>query len=172
MSEPQSLHVGFDQRSGEMMVYGGTLVGLFLLSLALTRGEPALALAGLAAAAVAYYHFPLIRKSRPQISMTRDGLSLYGLGTLPWKAIDDFRIVDKAVRSIRNAELTVHTRETIEAAVSSEDMLPTAERFMYSAWRHSGPNAVTVKLEPLAASPETIAAAIQAFRSAYGTPSA
>ncbi|CAJ1411882.1 unnamed protein product [Effrenium voratum] len=102
---PQPLMARFDQRSGEMMVYGGGFFGCFVLSVALARGDIALLIVSLALFAVAYHFWPFVRRNTPAVVASSAGLMITGLGTVGWDAIVNATTVDKAVRTIRNTEL-------------------------------------------------------------------
>lgn len=154
---------GYEQRSGEMMVYGGLLVGLFALSVAVPRGSFPILILSLVAFAVAYYHWPMVQKGRAQIAATDKGLMLAGLGVVAWDAIRDIRIMDRAVRTIRNAELQIALSRPLPHALSDADAPGLAQQMMYRVWRVRSPELVVVKLEPLRASPEAIEAAIRPY---------
>ncbi len=115
------LAVPFDQRSGEMMVYGGGFAALFVLSIALARLELAYFLAAFALAGLAFHFVPFVSKRRPALHASGDGLLISGVGLLSWDAIQRAEIINKSVRTIRNAELHLTLSRPLAAALRSPD---------------------------------------------------
>lgn len=160
---PQRLVAPYDQRSGDMMVYGGAMVAAMMAFAAVGRGEAYLFAGALVAGAVAFYHWPLAQKGRTRLIVSRQGLTIDGLGTLKWEAIEDARLFERAVRTIRNAELQVRLNRPIqEALVDGGTPAPFPENWMYRAWRFEMPDVVAVRLEPIAANADLIIAAVEA----------
>ena len=164
-----SLASGYQSQSGEMMVYGGTFFGLFLLLGAVMSGAVALYALSLLMLAGAFHFFPMVRTDRVQLRVAPRGLYLDGLGWLPWTAIRDVRMYDRAVRTIRNTHLELKLAAGIAEVVVAEDRQEPLRDLMTRIWSVSrardGTEAalVTVKLEPLTASPEEILAAIRRY---------
>jgi len=154
--------IRYESGNGEMMVYGGSLLGLFLLSLAVTRFDGILLLAAIAAFGVAYYYAPLTFRRHPPLQVSPEGFYIEGLGLLPWSKIAGIRIYNKAVRNIRNAELYLILHAPIEKAVVREREPESWRRYMYSVWKPVSEGELTVKLEPLAVSPEQLGDVIRA----------
>lgn len=159
---PQPLVARFDQRSGEMMVYGGGFFGLFVLSVALARGDIALLIISLALFAVAYHFWPFVRRHSPAVVASSAGLMISGLGTVAWDAIVNATTVDKAVRTIRNTELHLTLGKSLDKALVEEDMGGLQRRLMVQIWRYNQ-DTLVIRLEPLDVSPEPILEAVQAF---------
>ncbi len=159
---PQPLMARFDQRSGEMMVYGGGFAGLFILSVALARGDIALFIISVALFAVAYHFWPFVRRNTPAVVASSAGLMITGLGTVAWDAIVNATTVDKAVRTIRNTELHLTLGRSLDKSLAQEDMGGLQRRLMVQIWRYHK-DTLVIRLEPLDIAPEPILEAIQAF---------
>lgn len=158
----RAFSTGFEQRSGEMMVYGGVLVGLFALSVAIPRESFALFVVSAVAFAVAYYHWPLVQRTRAQLAVAERGFAVAGLGVISWDAIRTADIVERAVRSIRNAELHLSLSRPLPLALVEAERPSLARQLMYRVWRVPQPDRIVIKLEPLHASPEEIVAVVRA----------
>lgn len=158
----QAFSTGFKQRSGERMVYGGILVGLFALSVAILQESLTLFAVSAVAFAVAYYYWPLVQRTRAQLAVAERGLALTGLGVISWDAIRTADIIDQAVRSIRNAELHLSLSRPLPLALARTERPSLGRQLMYRVWRVPQPDKVVIKLKPLHASPEEIQAVVRA----------
>jgi len=161
---PQPLVVRFDQRSGEMMVYGGGFFSLFTLSVALARGDIALLVVAFLLFGVAFHFWPFVRRKEPALVASSAGLKITGLGTLAWDAINDASLVDKAVRTIRNSELHLSLTRPLEEALVEEDMGGIMRRLMTQIWRYKG-DEIILRLEPLDVTADLILETAQRFLS-------
>lgn len=161
---PQPLVARFDQRSGEMMVYGGGFFSLFTLSVALARGDIALLFVALLLFCVAFHFWPFVRSKDPALVVSSAGLKVTGLGTLAWDAISDASMVDKAVRTIRNSELHLSLSRPLEAALVEENMGGIARRLMTQIWRYKD-DKIILRLEPLDVTSDPILETVQRFLS-------
>lgn len=166
---PASLATTYQRQSGEMMVYGGTFFGLFLLLGGVMSGEPALYILSILLLGAAFHFFPMVQLDRAQMRIEPRGLYLDGMGWLPWTAIRDVRMYNRSVRTIRNAHLELKLAGSVEDVVTSEDKQDALRDLMTKVWSVSrapdGTQAglVTIKLEPLQKSPEEILAAIRRY---------
>lgn len=161
---PQPLVARFDQRSGEMMVYGGGFFSLFTLSVAVARGDIALLFVALLLSGVAFHFWPFVRQSEPALVTSSAGLKVTGLGTIAWDAIAEASLVDKAVRTIRNSELHLTLSRPLEDALVEENRGGLARRLMTQIWRYKE-NKIILRLEPLNVSADPILEAVQYFLS-------
>jgi len=161
---PQPLVARFDQRSGEMMVYGGGFFSLFTLSVALARGDIALLVVAFLLFGVAFHFWPFVRRKEPALVASSAGLKITGLGTLAWDAINDASLVDKAVRTIRNSELHLSLTRPLEEALVEEDMGGIMRRLMTQIWRYKG-DEIILRLEPLDVTADLILETAQRFLS-------
>jgi len=161
-ASPQPLMARFDQRSGEMMVYGGGFFGVFVLSVAIGRGDVALGVVALMLFAVAFHFWPFIRRNEPALIASSAGLEVTGLGVIAWDGIKDAVLIDKAMRTIRNSELHLTLGRPLEAALSVDKRGDLARRLMVQIWRHKD-DTLVVKLEPLDMPPEPILETVQGF---------
>ncbi len=160
----QPLVARFDQKSGEMMVYGGGFFSLFTLSVALARGDLVLLVVAVLLFGVAFHFWPFVRRSDRALVLSSAGLQITGLGTLAWDAIEEASLVDKAVRSIRNCELHLSLSRPLEAALVEENRGGLARRAMTQVWKPK-PGKIIVRLEPLDVSADIIFETVQSFLS-------
>ncbi len=157
-SAPLTVH--YAKEKGEGIVYGGILIAGVLLLHAITRAPTIATLGALIVLYGALYHWPYVRRDRRAIEISPSGLTLDRLGLLPWNAIAGTEIVDRYLRTIRNSELRVELRRSIETAVENPVQVHPLRRLMYRCWRLTGPQQITVRLNTLDAKPEVIQAAI------------
>lgn len=156
--------VAFDRHAGELLVQGGFLLGAFLLAGAIVRGDVSLLLLALVSGAVGFYHLPAMRSEVPQLSGTPLGLSLDGLGRIPWHCIERVNIREYAVRTIRNAELEIALARPVRECLEPErEQAFPFRNLMMRAWRIENGHTIRVKLEPLRAKPEAVLAAIRRY---------
>ena len=144
------------------MVYGGGFFGLFVLSVAIGRGDTALMIVSLALFAVAYHFWPFVQRNTPAVVASSAGLMIAGLGTVGWDAIMKASTVDKAVRTIRNTELHLTLARPLDESLVEEDEGGLKRRLMVQIWRYKN-DTLVIRLEPLDTAPEPILEAVQAF---------
>lgn len=156
----QALAVRFDPKSGEMAVYGGALVSAFLLSLAVAWWDPAMLIGALICLGGVLYFLPKVMK-RPALVITEHGLFVDGLGVLPWAVISEAEMVDKAIRSIRNAEIYLTLSGPLATVLEPLAKKTVWRQFMFRVWHEQKPGTLMFKMEPLWASPDEIFAAIK-----------
>lgn len=159
---PQPLVARFDQRSGEMMVYGGGFAGFLILTMAIARLDFAFLAISLLLFATAYHFWPFVKRNHRALVASSAGLEIDGLGTLRWEAIAAARTVDKAVRTIRNSELVLDLKMPLETALTQPPTGGLSRRLMVQIWRMKQ-DQLSVRLEPLDISPEEILASVQAY---------
>ncbi|MEQ9518335.1 MAG: hypothetical protein RLN89_02720 [Parvibaculum sp.] len=160
----QPLIVPFDQRSGEMMVYGGGFAALFVLTIALARGELGFYLASLGLALLAFHFLPFVSKKVPALALSSEGIRISGVGVVAWEAIRAAEIINKSVRSIRNAELHLTLTQPLAEATRTPDPGGFGRKLMVQIARVEG-SSLIIKLEPLGTSPEVILASVSSFLS-------
>lgn len=162
ISSPQPLMARIDQRSGEMMVYGGGFFGIFVSSIAVGRGDIVLGALALLLLAVAFHFKPFVQKNAPALIASSAGLEVTGLGIIAWDSIKEAVVIDKAMRTIRNSELHLTLACPLEEALSVEKRGDIARRLMVQIWRYKD-DTLVVKLEPLDVPPEPILETVQGF---------
>tara|TARA_R100000656_G_scaffold16594_1_gene15734 strand:- start:113 stop:628 length:516 start_codon:yes stop_codon:yes gene_type:complete len=163
---PQPLVVPFDQRSGEMMVYGGGFAALFVLSIAIARAAPAYYAASFVLAGIAFHFLPFVSKKTPALVISSAGLKISGVGLLDWRAVKRAEIINKSVRTIRNAELHLTLNRPLAEAVLSPDAEGLIRHLKVQIARREK-DVLIVKLEPLGSSPEAILETVTRFLSQH-----
>jgi hypothetical protein len=166
--EPVAFTVGFNRGQSEGLVFGSLLLGIMFVVTGLVGELPLLAIAGLAPLGIAYWHFPMIEKGRPQLGASEDGLYVERIGFIDWAAI---RMTDVKRTSVRNMELVrldVLLTRSLDDAVSKAQTFPVWKRFMMRNWkrtpREHGRELIAINLHTLAADPEEILSRIRAFK--------
>ena len=157
----QALAVRFDPKGGEMAVYGGALVSAFMLSLAVAWWHIGMLIGSLLCLGIVLYYLPKVLK-RPALVITEHGLFVDGLGVLPWVVVAHAEMVDKAIRSIRNAEIHLTLTGPLDNVLEPLAQKSIWRNYMYKIWSQPNPGSITFKMEPLWASPDEIFSAIKA----------
>lgn len=165
---PMPFTVGFNHGQSAGIVYGSALLGVLFAVIGLVAGLPLLALAGLAPLAMAYWHYPMIEKGKPQLGANEEGLYVERIGFIDWAAI---RMTDVKRTSARNMELVrldVLLTRPLENAVSKAQSFPLWKKFMMRNWkrtpREHGRELIAINLHTLAADPDEILSRIRAFK--------
>lgn len=160
---PATLTVSYAKEKGEGIVYGGVLIAGVLIIYAITRAPTIATLGALLVLYGALYHWPYVRRDRRALEISPSGLVIDRLGRVPWNAISATEVVNRYLRTIRNAELRIDLRRPLGTAVEDAVQVHPLRRLMYRCWRMTGPQQITVKLNTLDAKPELIGAAIAQY---------
>lgn len=158
---PDFLTVHYSKPKGESIVYSGVLAAGALVVFGIVRAPVLSSIGALLAAGVALYHWPYVARDRRALVVSTAGVTLDRLGLLPWNAISDAEIVDRYVRTIRNAELRITLRRPLNTAVENAPSVGIIRRYMYRCWKSMGPQEIAVRLSTLDAKPEIIEAAVR-----------
>lgn len=84
---PVPFTVGFNRSQSESIVYGSLILGILFAVIGIVGNLPLLALAALAPLAIAFWHYPMIEKGKPQLGANEDGLYVERIGFIDWAAI-------------------------------------------------------------------------------------
>lgn len=166
--DPVPFTVGFNRGQSEGLVYGSLLLGILFFVIGIVGNLPLLAVAGVAPLAIAYWHFPMIEKGRPQLGANEEGLYVERIGFIDWTAI---RMTDVKRTSVRNMELVrlnVLLTRPLENAVTKAQTFPVWKKLMMRNWkrtpREHGRELIAINLHTLAADPDEILSRIRAFK--------
>ncbi|MEM1284629.1 MAG: hypothetical protein AAGH43_04525 [Pseudomonadota bacterium] len=162
-SAPRSLGVNYLPGSGDMMAYGGLVVGALGVLAWLVQGQPVFLLMSPIGLAVSFYFYPLIEKGVVRIGADQRGLFFEGLGIVPWEAVTAVHHQKRALRSLRLHTLFVELSDTPAAVVTEPSPLPFWRQFMAKAWKSHG-TVITAELHPLAKDPANLVDRLLAFR--------
>lgn len=166
--EPVPFTVGFNRSQSEGLVYGSLLLGLIFAAIGIAGGMPLLAVASLAPIAIAYWHYPMIEKGRPQLGANEDGLYVERIGFIDWAAIRMTDVKRTSVRNIDVIRLDVLLTRPLDNAVVKSQTVPFWKKFMMRNWkltpREHGRELIAVNLHTLAADPDEILTRIRAFK--------
>ncbi|MCV0428936.1 MAG: hypothetical protein K5905_26070, partial [Roseibium sp.] len=129
---------------------------------------PLLALAAIAPLAMAYWHYPMVERGKPQLGANEEGLYVERIGFIDWAAI---RMTDVKRTTVRNMELVsldVLLTRPLENAVSQAQSFSIWKKFMMRNWkrtpREHGRELIAINLHTLAADPDEILNRIRAFK--------
>ena len=131
-------------------------------------GLPLLALASLAPFGIAYWHYPMIEKGKPQLGANEEGLYVERIGFIDWAAIRMTDVKRTSVRNIELVRLDVLLTRSLDDAVTKAQTFPVWKKFMMRNWkrtpREHGRELLAINLHTLAADPEEILSRIRAFK--------
>ncbi|MEQ9225641.1 MAG: hypothetical protein RLO15_04765 [Parvibaculum sp.] len=158
---PDHMTARYIKQKGEGIVYGGIFIAAALILFGIARA-PVLVLAAAAAAlGVALYHWPFVAQDRRAFVISPAGITLDRLGLIPWNAISDAEIVDRYVRTIRNADLQLTLRRPLDTAVENAAVVGLFRRYMYRCWRTIDAQQIAIRLSTLDVKPELVEAAVR-----------
>ena len=153
----------FQRKVGENMVYGPIAVALIACFVALFRGWPlALAFAG-AAGLMAVHYAPMLKSRTPQLEIDLRGVSVDGLGFIPWAAIRKIELRDNYIRTMRDAQLLIQLNAPLGETVQRTRGQPLLRGLQTHIWRKAGDKSLRLKLVSLNDEPEEIHAAALSF---------
>lgn len=165
---PVPFAIGFRKSSGEAIVFGGALLGAGLLLPALLTGHQLLALSALIPLLTAFWHYPMIDRSHPQLGANGDGLFVERLGFLDWGAVTSLELRRTAVRNIELVTLAIGLTRPVEEAVSKPQAVATWKRLMLRNWtreaKEDGNSLLLVRLDTLTGNPEDVLNRIRSYR--------
>ena len=165
---PVPFTVGFNRSQSEGIVYGSVLLGIAFAVIGGIGGIPLLALASLAPFGIAYWHFPMIEKGKPQLGANEEGLYVERIGFIDWAAIRMTDVKRTSVRNIELVRLDVLLTRPLENAVTKAQACPLWKKFMMRNWkrtpREHGRELIAINLHTLAADPDEILSRIRAFK--------
>ena len=165
---PEPFAVGFRRSSGEAIVYGGLLIGAGMLLPALLTGHQILAACALVPLLTAFWHYPMIDRSHPQLGANGDGLFVERLGFLDWSTIGSLELQRTAVRNIELVTLAIGLNRPVEQAVAKRQAFPLWKNLMLKNWSarslDDGNALLLVRLDTLTGKPDDILSRIRAYR--------
>lgn len=165
---PVPFTVGFNRSQSESIVYGSLILGILFAVIGIVGNLPLLALAALAPLAIAFWHYPMIEKGKPQLGANEDGLYVERIGFIDWAAIRMTDVKRTSVRNIELVRLDVLLTRSLDDAVTKAQTFPVWKKFMMRNWkrtpREHGRELIAINLHTLAADPEEILSRIRAFK--------
>ncbi|POF34825.1 hypothetical protein [Roseibium marinum] len=161
--------VSFNRSQSEVIVYGCLLLGVLFAAIGLFTGIYLLALAAVAPIAMAYWHYPMIERGKPQLGANEEGLYVERIGFIDWTAIRMTDVKRKTVRNIEQARLDVLLTRPLDNALTRAQAFPFWKKYMKRNWKRSrrehGRELIAIDLHTLAADPDEILNRIRAFKS-------
>ncbi|GAB4516125.1 MAG: hypothetical protein Tsb0019_15330 [Roseibium sp.] len=165
---PVPFTVGFNRSQSEGLVYGSLILGLIFAVIGIAGGLPLLTLAALAPLGIAYWHYPMIERGRPQLGANEEGLYVERIGFIDWSAIRMTDVKRTSVRNIELVRLDVLLTRPLDDAVTRAQSFPVWKKFMMRNWKRSprehGRELIAINLHTLAADPDEILERIRAFK--------
>lgn len=138
-------------------VYLLTFLATVLIAGAVIGGNVYAFVFGIAAAAFAYYFYPMLETGRPVIGANEYGVFIQGFGILKWRAVKSIDLVPVAVRAMTTHHLKITLGQPLGSALVADwRKLPLHRRGMRLLWSMTPDNVVSITLDPLDQEPDEI----------------
>ncbi|MBX9926250.1 MAG: hypothetical protein K2Y05_07820 [Hyphomicrobiaceae bacterium] len=149
--------VAYGRDEAPVPVYIATAVAAVLLTAAAWRAEPILGAIGLAVAGFAFYNLPLAEVGRPRMGANQYGIFIEGFGIVQWRAVDEIKLVEIAVRSWTLNELQIKLKQPLgKALIADWRKQPLLRRLMRLPWRMTHDNTIRISLDAFDTEPGDI----------------
>jgi len=159
--------IGFERTNGPGIVFGSIILGIALLVIGLVTGQGLLAIAAIAPLGVAFWHYPMIEKGKPQLGANEDGLFVERIGFIDWGSI---RMIDLSKTSVRNIELVklnVLLNRSLDTAIAKKQQFPFWKKVMMRNWtisqREHGRSLLAIDLHTLTDDADEVLKRIRAY---------
>lgn len=149
--------VTYGRGETQFPVYVMGFLATLLIAGGFASGYTAVFAMGVAAAAIAYFHFPLLDTQRPRIGANQYGIFIDAFGLIKWRAVKSIELVPIAVRASTVNELQIALDQPLNSALVADwRKLPFYRRWMRVLWSMTRDNTVVVTLDPLERDPDEI----------------
>lgn len=161
-SEISGYRVAYGSDETQFPVYVMIVVSLGLFISFIYFGGFLLLAAFLAAAAVAFYNYPLIETGKARLGANEYGVFIDGFGMIHWRAIDKVDLVPIAVRVMTFNELQIGLKQPLQRALIADwRKMPLPRLLMRVPWKMTHENIIRVNLEVFDQEPDEIHRTIQ-----------
>lgn len=154
------LIVTYAKKTAETMVYGGSSIAALTFFIAFLTGTPFLVILGIAAACIAYFYSPYLRKDDPPMVIENRGIYVSGIGLIGWDAIEEVAYKTFAVRTLLNPTLIITLRRPLPTGLVEQDEPSFPNRFLAKCWRMEKEKTIKVPLQPFEQPHDTIIEAV------------
>lgn len=165
---PSPFTIGYERRNSEIIVYGCVFVVLMFAVIGFVTGTYLLLFAALGPAAIAYWHFPMLERHRPQLGANEEGLFVDRIGFLDWAAIRMIDLSKTTVRGNSLIRLNILLNRPLENAVTSGQHTPLWKKFTMRNWKRSkrehGRELIAINLHTLVGDPDEVLSRIRSFK--------
>jgi hypothetical protein len=149
--------VAYGREETEFPVYLLAVLSAVLLAAGLVTGSMLWLVLGVIAAAITYYNFPLLEKSRPTLGANEYGVFVQGFGLIRWRAIDRIDLVAIADRFDINYDLQIALNMTVTSALVADwRKQPFYRSLMRIPWSMTPSNVVRINIDPFNHPPDEI----------------
>ncbi len=149
--------VAYGRDEAPVPVYISAAIAAILLTAGVLRGDPIVGAVGLAAAAFAFYNLPLAEVGRPRMGANQYGIFIEGFGIIQWRAIDEIKLVEIAVRSWTLNELQIRLKQPLgKSLIADWRKQPLLRRLMRLPWRMTYDNTIRISLDAFDTEPDDI----------------
>jgi hypothetical protein len=149
--------VTYGRDETQFPVYVMAFLAAVLVAGAFVSGYTIPFAAGIAAASVVYYNFPLLDTKKPRLGANQYGVFIEGFGLIRWRAIKSVELVPIAVRAMTVHELQIALSQPLGSALVADwRKMPFYRRLMRLPWRMTHDNIVRVTLDPFDREPDEI----------------
>lgn len=125
------------------------LSGIFFILFIVTAYAPLL-LPVFATGCTAYFYYPL-REKTPRIGAWQYGIFVDGLGLIPWRVIDDIKLITFTSRFAQTHELHIQLKVALDSALYADwRKLPVWRLLMKLPWSMKGDTIIRIPLKPFA----------------------
>ncbi|PVB62993.1 hypothetical protein [Labrenzia sp. 011] len=160
--------VSFNRSQSEVIFYGCLVLGVVFAAISAFTGIYLLAMAAAAPIVIAYWHYPMIERGKPQLGANEEGLYVERIGFIDWSAIRMTDVKRKTVRNVEQVRLDVLLTRPLDNAVTRAQSAPFWKKYMKRNWKRSrrehGRELIAIDLHTLAADPDEILDRIRAFK--------
>jgi len=165
---PSPFTIGYERRNSEVIVYGCAFVVVMFTVIGIVTGTYLLFFAALGPAAIAYWHFPILERNRPQLGANEEGLFVDRIGFIDWGAIRMIDVNRTKVRSNTLVKLNILLTRPLENAVTHGQHTPLWKRFTLRNWKRSkrehGRELIAINLHTLVGDPDEVLSRIRSFK--------
>ncbi|MEJ8473414.1 hypothetical protein [Roseibium algae] len=165
---PRPFAIGYTKSNGEGLFYGGLFFAFGFVVLGLFGGVDMLAYLAIVPLGAAFWYFPMIDRSNPQLAANDEGLFIERIGFIDWDNIQTMALSKTAVRSIELVTLEIDLASSLPEAIKKKHVFPSWKSFMTRNWSKSsqpdGTDHLAIQLNTLEGMPDEILDRLRDYR--------
>lgn len=153
----------YSRQTADAMIYGGMTAAAICTLGAISRDLSGLYVGTALGLAVATFHQPMSRKTRPQLMADPHGLFVDGLGLVPWHMIRTTRYKERHHRGIVLGVMHIELTATPAVALTRREEHSWIRNFQTHIWTQ-GTQEIKIDLRALEGDPREIYDTIEHYR--------